>query len=553
MPERKHHPLLTGAAVTSLGTLLSRILGLVRDSVTASLFGLTTGGVLDALTIAFRIPNLFRALFGEGALTASFMPVFTSALDHKRADARRLYARVMAWLMKVLLVITLLGEIVFGVWAWLARDTPQGLMLAGLSAALLPLLILVCVAAIASATLQAVGRFAAPAFAPAVLNLCWILGAAILAPRWSDDPVTQAYLLAVCILIGGALQWIVQWPALRREGFRWRAQQIYSVYERNLLVGATDDSKSEEQLRQIRRGMLPVMLALTVTQLNTLSDSVVAWLLAAPRDSVQTIHWLGDIVYPMQEGAVAAIYFGERLYQFPLGLIGIAAATSIFPLLSQHANRSDLDAVADDLTLGLRLVLLLAVPSAVGLVMLAEPIARLMFQHGRFTDADTLRTARMIAIYGAGVWAYCSLPVLVRGFYAMNDRIGPLRIALAAVALNLVLDFTLIWPLAEAGLAVATATAAAVQLAALAISFSHGHVSLRWRKLGATILRTIVASAAMAVVGVATLRFISPTASNWNAFWRVVIPLATSSAVYLAVIAAIGRADWRELLSHRSE
>jgi putative peptidoglycan lipid II flippase len=408
---------------------------------------------------------------------------------------------------------------------------------------LLPLLILVCAAAIVSATLQAVGRFAASALAPAVLNLCWILGAAYLAPRFANDPVTQAYLLAICILVGGALQWMIQGPSLRREGFRWRVQNNYSY----------DDPKLREQLRHIRRGMLPTMLALTVTQLNTLSDSLVAWLLAAPRDGSQTIHWLGDVAYPMQEGAVSAIYFGERLYQFPLGLIGIAVATSVFPVLSKHANRSDLHSLTDDLTLGLRLVLLLALPSAVGLVIFAEPIARLMFQHGRFTDADTLRTARMIAIYGAGVWAYCSLPVLVRGFYAMNDRIGPLRIALAAVALNLLLDFILIWPLAEAGLAFATVATAAVQVAALSMYFSHSHISLQWRKLRATIMRAMIASVAMAVVGLIALRCIPPTASNWNAFWRLAIPLAASSAVYLAIIAAIGRADWRELRSHRNE
>ena len=147
-----------------------------------------------------------------------------------------------------------------------------------------------------------------------------------------------------------------------------------------------------------------------------------------------------------------------------------------------------------------------SVPSAVGLVILAEPIARLLFERGQFTAADTLRAARMIAVYGSAVWAYCSLPVLIRGFYAVGDRVTPLRMALAAVALNLALDLTLIWPLAEVGLAAATAISAVLQAAVLALLFSRRHARPMWRTMGATAAKTVVASAAMAAVGLWVLR-----------------------------------------------
>jgi putative peptidoglycan lipid II flippase len=537
MATRERHPLLAGTIVTSAGTLASRVLGLVRDTATAALFGLAAGGVLDALLMAFRIPNLFRALFGEGALTASYLPVFTEALHEDRRSAWRIFRAATKTLAATLFVITLVGEAAIGIWAWLMRGDPQVLLLAGLLAVLLPYLIFICLAAITSATLQSLGRFGPSAFAPAVLNISWIAGAVFLAPKFAQTTVGQAYVLAGCILAGGLLQWLVLWPALRRERGKTGGESNTDQ----------DGELTRQRLSRIRRGMIPTMLALTVTQLNTLSDSVVAWILAAPRDGPATISWLGNVAYPMQQGAVAAIYFGERVYQFPLGLIGVAAATVIFPLLSRHAARGDRSAVAGDLTLGVRMVLLVAVPCAVGLVVLAEPVARLLFGHGRFTADDVLRAARMIAVYSAAVWAYCLLPVLVRGFYALDDRVIPLRVAVSVVALNLLLDFTLIWPLAESGLAVSTAISAVVQVVVLAATFSRRHVRLAWRELAITAGRTLVASAVMGVVAAVVLNSLPVRDGLYSALVRVVGPMAAAAAAYVLILALIGRSEWRDL------
>ncbi len=321
MKADRRHKLLSATIVTSLGTLTSRVLGLVRDMATAALFGLAAGGVMDALVVAFRIPNLFRGLFGEGALTASYMPVFAQSLERDRRNAWRLFVATSLWLAGVLAAAVVVGEVVMGLWAWIVRNNPRVLLLAGLSAAMLPYLVLVCLAAITSATLQALGRFAAAAFAPAVLNVCWIIGVVAIAPRLSADPTAQAYILAACVLIGGVLQWMVLWPALRRAGFQFDH----------------DFDATRDELRQIRRGMIPTALSMAVVQFNTLMDSLVAWGLSAPAGTGATISWLGGAAYPMKSGAAAALYFGERLYQFPLGLLGIAAATVVFPLLSHHA------------------------------------------------------------------------------------------------------------------------------------------------------------------------------------------------------------------------
>jgi putative peptidoglycan lipid II flippase len=572
MAAGKRHPLLTDTVVTSAGTLTSRVLGFVRDMATAALFGLSTGGVLDALVVAFRIPNLFRALFGEGALTASFLPVFTEALEHNRETAWQVLRDTTRWLARVLIVITLAGEIVLGIWAWLANDDSRIQLLLRLTAIFLPYLIIVCLTALASATLQVFGRFASPAFTPALLNICWIFGALLIAPAITSEATGQASILAVCVLIGGLLPGLAQWWSLRREGFRFRSQSallktppgtgsfLRSPRSKNVPVPfsevgfSTEPSQSgsiaASQLKRIQHGMIPTTLALAVTQLNTLSDSIVAWALAAPVDGPQTISWLGNVRYPMEQGAAATIYFGERLYQFPLGLIGIAVATVVFPLLSKHCSRGDRAALAADLTFGLRLTLWAAVPSAVGLVVLAQPITRLLFQHGQFTVNDTLRAARMIAMYGAGVWAYCALPVLVRGFYAADDRQTPLRVALVTVALNLALDFTLIWPLAEVGLAAATVISATVQLTGLAVLFSRLHVPLQWRPLIATLLRSTAAAIVMAGVIVLVLGKIAVADDTWNAVLRVIVPTAAGMATYAAVIVTIEQSLWRKLV-HR--
>ena len=525
MNTKRRNPLIAAARITSLGTLASRVLGMVRDMATAALFGLTGGGVADAFVIAYRIPNLFRRLFGEGALAASYLPVLSAELERDRKSAWQLVSVALVWLTIFLAVLVLLGEAIFGL-VWLAwGQRPDVSLLVGLAAVMLPYLLLICLAAQLTATLHALAHFGIPAFVPVVLNVCWLAAAWLVAPCFADDKRAQAYVLAVAVLAAGVLQVGVQIPVLRRMGFRF----------------SYNWAASRGALGQIGRAMAPMIVGLAVTQINTFIDSLIAWGLSTPPDGARQIAWLpGNAGYPMQQGAAAAIYYGQRLYHFPLGVVGLAVATAIFPLLSRHAARGDRAKLGADLTLGMRLVLMLGVPAGVGLIMLARPLATLLFQHGAFTENDAERAATMIACYATGVWAYCALPVLIRGFYALGDYGAPAKIAAWIVGLNLTLNLALIWPLAEAGLAVATSISAAVQVLVMMLIFSRRKGPLGWSALGATAARTVPATLLMAAAGYAALGLIAPADGLTGELARVLLPLLASVVVYCVTYRLLG-------------
>ncbi len=524
------HPLIRGALVTSLGTLASRILGMVRDMATAALLGMSGSPVMDAFVVAFRIPNLFRRLFGEGALTASYVPVLAARLEEDRPGAWQLVSVGLVWLSVLLTGVVLLAEGVCGLVYLVWADSPGMPLLTGLTAVLMPYMLFVCLAAQVAATLQCLAHFAVPALAPTLLNLCWLAAAWGIAPHFAPDKEAQAYVLAASILVAGVLQLAVQWPKLVGLGFRfdyrWRA--------------------ARDSLSEIVRAMGPMVLGLAITQINTLMDSLIAWGFSASPEGPREIAWLGGAVpYPMRQGAAAAIYYGERLYEFPLAIVGIAVATAIFPLLSRHAARGDRPKLGADLTLGLRLVLFLGVPASAGLILLAEPLARLLFERGEFTAADTARAARMIACYASGVWAFCSLPVVVRGYYCLGDRITPVKIGTAVVGLNFVLNLILIWPLAEAGLAVSTSVAAVVQLSLLAAILARRAVPLDWRLLAATVARTVAATAAMTLAGYAVLRAVPAPTRLREDLVQVLLPFLAGAAAYVTAHLLLGGREIR--------
>jgi len=529
----RRHLLITGARVTSLGTLASRVLGMVRDMATAALFGMSHGGVMDAFVVAFRIPNTFRRLFGEGALAASYLPVLAAELEISHERAWRLTSTLLALLAVLLVAVVLAVEGGCALLGVLWGHTPGTSLVLGLTAVMLPYMLFICLAAQAAATLQALGQFSVPALAPTMLNLCWLAGVWLVAP-WFADREHQAYAVAVAVLISGALQLAMQWAMLRRLGFRFDY----------------DWASARRPLGQIATAMLPMTLGLAITQLNTLVDSLIAWGLAATPAGPENIPWLaGAVRYPLQQGAAASIYYGERLYELPLALLGIAVATAIYPLLSRHAARNDHQALAADLTLGLRLVLFLGLPASAGLWLLAEPLARLLFQHGQFTADDTLRASRVIACYSAGVWAYCASPVIVRAYYALGDRATPVRVGLWMVGLNLTLNLTLIWSLAERGLAVATTAAAVVQAVVLTGRFSWRKVRLPWPTLAATTLRALLATAVMMAVGLLVLDVIPPSLSLTTRLLRVLLPLAAALATYFPLYRLLGGRELGMLLT----
>lgn len=532
MPPAGRHLLITGARVTSLGTMASRVLGMVRDMATAALFGMSQGGVMDAFVVAFRIPNTFRRLFGEGALAASYLPVLAAELEAGRQRAWRLTSVMLAWLAVFLAGVVLAIEAGCGLLGLIWGDVPGMPLVLGLTAVMMPYMLFICMAAQAAATLQALGHFSIPALAPTMLNLCWLAAVWLVAP-WFADKHQQAFAVAVAVLVSGVLQLVMQLAMLRRFGFRFDY----------------DWATARRPLGQIASAMLPMTLGLAVTQLNTLVDSLIAWGLAASPDGPERIAWLGGVGYPLRQGAAASIYYGERLYELPLALLGIAVATAIYPLLSRHAARNDHRALSADLTLGLRLVLFLGLPASAGLVLVAQPLARLLFEHGQFTADDTLRASRVIACYAAGVWAFCATPVVVRGYYALGDRATPVRVGLRMVGLNLLLNLTLVWPLAECGLAVATAVTAIVQAVILTLRSSRLKIALDWATLAATGLRSLAATGLMTAAGLAALWAVPAGTGVTGRVAQVALPLLAAVGVYFPIYRLLGGRELGMLLT----
>jgi putative peptidoglycan lipid II flippase len=458
------------------------VLGLLRDISTASLLG--GGATMDALVIAFRIPNLLRRVLGEGALASSYIPVLAQQREHGEEYAWRLVRGLVTYLTAVLVLIAVVGELICGaIWLGLPSESPNRELIL-LTACLLPYLVLVCLWAQLAATLQTLGRFFAATFSSSILNVVWLVTAWWIAPRWCDTAFSRARFLAIAILLSGIVQLLVLLPPLRRAGFRW----------------LPIDAAARQGLREIAHSTLPVAFGLAITQLQTLLDSLTAWLLASDEVTGRGIAWLGGWCdYPLHSGAAAAIYLGERFYQFPLGLIGVSVATVAYPLMARHVAAKNYAALADDLAIGLRMVWTLAIPCAVGLVFLAGPLSQLGFAHGEFTAANAARAATTIRAFGLGVPAFCVLPLIGRAMTACGDRRTLVRYGIMTMLTNLVLNVLLVWPLAEAGLALATSISATGQAAALLVHFSDRNRRLPWNSIFAHAQSVLIASLPLTV------------------------------------------------------
>jgi len=310
---------IRSAGVISALTLLSRLLGVVRDIACAAVFG--AGVVWDAFSFAFRIPNLFRRLFGEGALSAAFLPVFTEHLALNRPqEAWRLAGRVAGALALVLSGILLLGEAALAAMLGLMELSARWRLALMLTAVLLPYMVLICMTALAGAALNSMKRFAMPALAPVVLNACWIAAVLVAAPLVSARPEGRIMAVAAGILLAGVLQLWLQIAALRRLGVRLRLSF----------------SLMHPQVRRVAAAMAPVALGLAAFQINVLLDGVIAISLAGPAGGESFRLFGATLPYPMEVGANSVLYYGNRLMQFPLGVFGIALATAVFPTLSHH-------------------------------------------------------------------------------------------------------------------------------------------------------------------------------------------------------------------------
>ena len=455
----------------ALVTVLSRVTGLARDATLSRVLG--AGAVMDTFFFAFIIPNLFRRLFGEGALSAAFLRVYAQLDTSDRDTARRLATLTIGLLAAGLGALTIAGELLL---YWLSARAGHDQLVVRLLMIMLPYMPMICLVAILGAMLQVHGRFGPSAGAPIVLNL-FIIGATIgVAPMLGvRDAGVHVTVVAASVTVAGAAQ--LAWMTWALGARRWH------------MAGWR---RAVEPLRTVVGQAVPMILGLGVLQLNVLLDGVLA---SYPTLVGPTIF---GVEYPLHEGAMAAVSFAARLYQFPLAVVGLAVATAIFPALARLAD--DERSFSEVLQRGLRLVIFIGLPASAGLMLVGPLLVRVILEGGRFGAADVDRVAFVLYGYAAGVWAYSTIHVITRGFYAMGDTRTPVTVAVAMVALNLVLNCVLIWtPLREAGLAWSTAVCAVIQFAVL--------LGLARRRLPAASIGPVLSfgAKALALTGVMTV------------------------------------------------
>lgn len=497
--------LLRSTALVGQMTLISRVLGLVRDATIAAMFG--ASAATDAFFVAFKIPNLLRRLFAEGAFSQAFVPVLASyKATSTPEEVRRLLDAVFSTLAMVLLGLTAVGilaaPVVISVFApGFVGDASRF----GLSVELLrltfPYLLFIALTALLSGLLNTYGRFALPAVTPALLNLSFIGCAVWLAPRL-PQPV---HALGIAVLLGGALQLSLQLIAAWRLGFLPRFTR-----------------RRHDGVRRILGLMLPALFGVSVAQINFLVDTLVASFL--------------------EQGSISWLYYADRLMEFPLGLFGIALGTVILPRLSEHHARNEHDHFSGTLDWALRAVFTVTMPSAVGLALLAGPILSTLFQYGEFSERDVLMSARALMAYSAGLTGFIMVKVLAPGYYARQDTRTPVKIGVIAMLTNAVLCVVLGYSLSHAGLALATSIAAFVNagllLRGLLLSgvYRPGH---GWWLFGA---RVLVACLAMG----AYLAWAADDLTIWSglATPRRAVELAgligTAMAIYVAALWLLG-------------
>jgi putative peptidoglycan lipid II flippase len=417
---------LKNIGVVSLLTAVSRVLGLARDTLAAAVLG--AGGVNAAFVTAFRLPNLFRRLLGEGALTAAFLPTLQQELHERgRAGAFALLNQVVSWLAAVTAGLVALAMLVFGQSRLLAGHEEKWYFAADLAVLLFPYLAFVCVAAALNAALNVLERFTEPALSPIWLNLCMIASLGGAGLRWAHDDLGRVLWLCAGVLAGGFLQMAVPAVVLMREGWRPRA-----------------DFSLPPRVREIARLMTPGFLGTAIYQINIFVGSVLALSLADP-------------------AAPTLLFYANRLMELPVGVFAIAVSTVVYPLIARHAAERKFTALADDLRRGVRLILLINVPAAAGLALLSGPITRLLFQHGKFTAADSAAMAPLLALFAEGLPFFSVTSLLVRAFYALKDTATPMRVAATDFVVNLLLSLTLMKFGGAAGLVFASTVAIVVQ------------------------------------------------------------------------------------------
>lgn len=492
--------LARSAGLIGLATLVSRILGLVRDVAQGWFFG--TGLAADAFVVATRLPNLLRDLFAEGAMTAAFVPTFTRYLTKDgRPAAWRLGSQVVNALLVVTGVATLVGILFAGplisTYARGYADDPEKLGLTiSLARVTMPFLPLIAVAVAFMGMLNALRRFLIPAIAPATFNVMVIVCTVTLVPLFSRMGIQPVMALAAGMLLGGVAQAVVQWPALRAEGYR-----------HQWILNWRDPG-----LREILVLMGPGTLGVAAAQINALVNTSFA---------------------TAEDGAASALRYAFQLMYVPIGIVGVSVATAALPDLARHAALGAHDGMRGTVSSSLRLMLMLCVPAVVGLMALAQPIVELIFQYGEFDRGSTTLVAGALLFYAPGVLGYSGVKIISPSFYSLRDTRTPVFVSLGTIGLNVALSLWLNSVMGFRGLALSTAIAANVNAFLL--------LGLLARRLGGVDAARLVVAFAKIALASAVMGLAAYYTQAWlHGLWPQPTVIARIVGVGGAIAVAVG-------------
>jgi putative peptidoglycan lipid II flippase len=494
------------AGLAGVATLTSRILGLVREQVLAAAFG--AGNEMDAFVVAFRIPNLVRDLFAEGAMSAAFVPTFTRQLTLRgKADAWRLGNSVINGLILVTGAIVLLAMVfatpVVRMYAGEFAAVPGKLELTTrLTRLLLPFLTLAAIAAAIMGMLNSLRHYFIPALAPATFNIATIVCIVTLAPLMPSIGQPRIMVVAIAAIVGGLGQIAVQWPLLRREGFRYAPVLDFR----------------DPGFRRVLLLMGPGTIGLAATQLNLLVTTILA-----AREGPGAVSWLS---------------YAFRVMYLPIGLFGVSIATAVLPAVARHAAVNDLRAMSRTVAHGIALMLVMNLPASIGLFVLSTETVRLLFERGQFLPADTVATAQAVRYYAIGLIGYSATRIASPIFYALGRSRVAVMLSSVSVAFNLVLSVILVRVVGFSGLALATALTAILSgVVSLLLLRRHlGH--LEGRRLLATSGKAIAASAIMAAAVKLTLTATLAVSSDAGALHQAIRLITSIGAGLIALVLA---------------
>jgi len=497
--------LFKSTVIVSSMTMISRMLGFVRDMMFARIFGADSG--TDAFFVAFKIPNFLRRLFAEGAFAQAFVPVLSDYKEQGgKAALQHFIDRTAGTLALVLMLTTIAGMLAAPYlimafapgFAWEGEQYDLTVQMLRIT---FPYLFFISSVAFAGGILNTYGKFAVPAFTPVFLNICLISAAIWLAPLMPQPIVALAW----GVFIAGAVQLAFQFPALRRLGLVPR-----------LRFGFNDPG-----VKHIMKLMIPALFGVSVTQINLLLDTLLASFLAA--------------------GSISWLYYSDRLVEFPLGIFGIALATVILPSLSKNHAAEDTETFSKSLDWGLKLVVLVGAPASLGLIMLAEPMVSTLFQYNQFSAYDVAMTARSLMAYSLGLLGFILVKVLVPGFTSRKDTKTPVRFGIYAMVANMLLNIALVFPLAHAGLALATSLGAFFNASLLLFRLLKTKVyqpSAGWRIF---ILRIILGCSAMAALIYHCVDI--SLWQNWRLLdraWNLAMWIGIAASLYAVVLLVSG-------------